>query len=154
MKYEVTSEFIRRITNLTEDDYNNIFIDSAVALLNDTIPHDAIGRAMLMADNEYWRWYHRSFRQRCTMFVQHLSTEGADYLGMDVSQSIRERFVFAHTVAGIKSYQKRVPFFMINTLYKRIINEQQRQVIQLKEVVAGVSYNSATDSGQQTLSNI
>lgn len=135
MKNEITSEFIRRITQLTEDDYNNIFIDSGIALLTSTIPHDAIGRAMLLADNDYWRWYHRSFTQRCTLFIQYLNTEVADYLGMDMSQSIRERFEFAHTVAGIKSYQKRVPFYIINTLYKRIINEQQRQVLQPKAAV-------------------
>lgn len=120
MKKEITSEFIMRIAHISEDDYNNIFIDSGIALLTDIIPHDAIGRSLLLSDNEYWQWYHRSFMQRCNLFVQYLNTEVADYLGMDVSQSIRERFVYAHTVSGIKSYQKRVPFYIINAMYKRI----------------------------------
>ena len=122
----LTTEFIRRITGLTEDEYNNILIDSGCAFLHSIIPHDSIGRAMLLADNEYWQWYNRSFHQRCALFVQHLETELEDYLCMDMSQSLRERFEYAHTVAGIKSYQKRTPFYIVNVLYKRIINEKEK----------------------------
>ncbi len=124
----LNKQFILKLTGITEDEYNNLILDSGSQLLESIIPNDIDGRKFLLESNDYWQWYIKSFKTRSHLFIQYLQTEIDDYFSLDVTHIVRERFYYAHSVAGIRSYQKRTPFYIIDAMYKRIINVNKEAI--------------------------
>lgn len=108
MKIETNAQLLIRLLDITEDQYNNLLIDTANEYLDRSMGLDAFGKQVLLSRGHFWQWWIRQWNRREKIFIHTLSLRDHNKLSREERLLVLKAWYEEHSLDNLAVYPNRV----------------------------------------------
>jgi hypothetical protein len=104
-----SGHLLRELLGISETDYNNLVLDSAVDYLNrNLLSSDTSAKSSMLTATSFWKWWVNQFERRNSIIVYEFGYTEVTRITRDERFHLREVFDAMHSVHAINVWPNRI----------------------------------------------